>query len=215
LQRENAKNKAQIVHSPEKARKYIRDMGEALENEKAATEEVERKTREFKARAEGLSKIHKEITRATQLLEELNTEMNRAKEANRGLKDIKNKISESEAKLRQQEISEVQVGKQLQQMQDKQSRFQKRQESKREGAVISLEEVRRDKANAESELWAAKTKVDQNDSLVKQVQQKSAEATRDHETEMALANERLEQLEEQVTIYHQQLERAMQKPILV
>jgi len=209
------KNKSQIVQSPEKVRKYIKDMGEALENEKAATEEVERKTREFKARAEGLSKIHKEITRAIQLLEELNAEMNRAKEANRGLKDIKSKISESEAKLRQQEAAETQVGKQLTQMQDKQTRFQKRQETKREGAVISLEEVKRAKANAESELWAAKTKVDQNESMIKQVQQKIAEATREHDTEMALAHERLEQLEEQVNIYHQQLERTMQKPILI
>lgn len=126
--------RAQIVPSPEKAKKLIQDMATSLENEKSLVrprplvtlsplvadesrsqiEDLEKRTRELRARTDSIGKLHKEVTKILQAIEECDTERGKLKEVKRNVKETQTKVGVAQQKVRDLQEKEIALKRQLQ-----------------------------------------------------------------------------------------------------
>jgi kinetochore protein Nuf2 len=210
VRQDNARLSAVIVPDSERFKRELTTLGVTLDKERHATDEIERRGRELKAKTEAMAKLQKEVAKLQKLLEDTEVERTKLKDANRSMKEMQANIGKAEQKTHEAEQELVNLNKQLASMADKLQRLQKRHAAKREQASAALEEARAERSRFELEAQATRQKMEQNDAAVRMLQQRFQEKQSEYDGEMELVKERFEELEAQVRDYHRQMQIAMQ-----
>ncbi|GAQ80464.1 hypothetical protein KFL_000540390 [Klebsormidium nitens] len=209
---ERAELRGKIVESPEKLQRTLEELGAAVERERAAIGEAERRARDLQAKLECCGKVEREVMKTVKLMEEAEAEIAKYKTVSRDAKAAKAKIKANEDTAWELDRVLQHLQRQHQSAMERLQRLEQQGALKREAAVAALEEARALKAEAEAEHKETMAKLTERQTQTREVQAKIADVRSAHEQEIALLTAKYDSLQGQVHKYHDALAGVMETP---
>lgn len=202
--------RSQIVQSPQKVQALLAEISTAVERERGCVADAERRSRELGARLELVGKVEREVGKASGLMEGVETEIGRKKEVSRKVKALQATIAAVQHEAQQMEAQHQHLKRQQAALQERIARTEAQCKIRHDAAESSIEEQLRDKEAIEAENAAAVARLQENDAMMRKVQEKISEVQEAHGVQIEVVMGQYEALLQQVGEYHRSMEAAMQ-----
>ncbi|KAI7843287.1 hypothetical protein COHA_003119 [Chlorella ohadii] len=204
--------RSQIVQSPQKIQALLGEIAAAVERERAMVADADRRSRELAGRLDLIGKVEKEVAKASSLMEGVEGEIGRKKEVSRRVKALSSEIAAAEHEAQQLEAQHQHLKRQQAALQERIARLEAQCRAKHDAAESSIEEQLRDKEAIEAENAAAAARLQENEAMMRKVQDKIAELQAEHAAQIEAVTAQYGALLQQVEEYHRGMEAAMQPP---
>lgn len=158
--------RAQIVQSPQKIEAMVEEMSSAVERERVAFADAERRIRELASRLEIASRLEKDIAKVVALMEETEVEISKKKEVSKQVKALRSEVATSEHEASQLAAQHQHLKRQQAALIERIERVRAQCEVKRQAAEGKVEEQLRNKEAIEAENAAALAKLAENEAMV-------------------------------------------------
>ncbi|KAL4427452.1 hypothetical protein ABPG77_000741 [Micractinium sp. CCAP 211/92] len=202
--------RSQIVQSPQKVQALLAEISAAVERERGCVADAERCSRELAARLELVAKVEREVGKTRALMEGVETEIGRKKEVSRKVKALQAEIAAAQHEAQQLEAQHQHLKRQQAALQERISRLEAQCRARHDAAESSIEEQLRDKEAIEAENAAAVARLQENEAMMRKLQEKIAEVQAAHAAQVEAVLGQYEALLQQVAEYHHGMEAAMQ-----
>jgi Nuf2 family/Nuf2, DHR10-like domain len=202
---ENERLEKQVVRSPEKVRKFIEDMKETLVAEREEIAKSEQRMEEGQARIEDLSRVQKEIRKATEVQSQVREEMQRASDEKKAVNKVKSKLSATTMNLQDQDQQMQQAQRQAASLAEKTNRMRQKAQQKEEEDAATLADVENDRVEADSQREVAKTKANENKRAGQQIQADIQQLQAKHEQNVENLLDQYQKLDHTVRQYQQRI----------
>lgn len=199
----------QIVHSPEKVRARLQEISNAVESERGALAEAEKRSRDFLARLEAVSRAEREVQRVVSVMTSADEAIAVKKEASKRVKELKAAIAATEHEAAQLAAKRQHLSRQQASLLERIARLESQVAMRRDAVESTIEERLRDKEAAEAENAAAAAKVAENDAFARSIKDRIAELKAAHEASLGNVLEKWESLRNSVKTYHAHMETEM------
>jgi kinetochore protein Nuf2 len=136
------KTRARIVTSPEKLQLAISEMSNSLISEKSSVSSLSAQQRDLQTRIDAMSVLEQDILSCIKMMEECEAELNRVEEQSRKLARLREQLEGKTLEVKQVDVKEQQLLRQLTNAEDKLSRVKRTAISKREGAQKKMQGIR-------------------------------------------------------------------------
>lgn len=158
--------RSQVVHSPQKIQSLLEEIATAVDRERAALADAERRSRDLASRLDLIGKVEREVSKALGLMEEAETEIARKKEVSRKVKALRAEVAASEHEATQLAATHQHLKRQQAALMDRIDRVKTQCEVKRQAAEGRVEEQLRNKEAIEAQNAAAVAKLTENEAMV-------------------------------------------------
>ncbi|RUS27143.1 hypothetical protein BC938DRAFT_483658 [Jimgerdemannia flammicorona] len=203
------KLRSQIVQNPEKLKEVINEMSISLNTEKGEAVIKERSTREMQIKFDTMNIVEQEIINCVKLMEVCETEMQKFESVRDKIISDKDTIDNKNNELKELNVKEQQLKRQLATAQDKISRLQRQQAMKRESVQQKLAKLNEEFNLASNERAAVQVKIDENRRIVEELEGKIAELRANYEKEMTGIQSEYLRLKNQVDVYQNEIMQAL------
>ena len=177
--------RSQVVQSPQKLEAALEALAAALDRERAAVADAERRQRELAGRADALARLEKDARKASSLMGELEGEIARKKGVSREVKALRASLAAREHEAEQQAATLAHLRRQAAALADRIARLEAQGEVKREAAEGNIEEQLRDREAYEAENAASVAKVAENEAAARALRARLADLLAAHEAQQA------------------------------
>lgn len=203
--------KMQIVHSPQKVKAMLEDIAGAVEREKAALLESDKRNRDLTSRLDAASKIEKEVVRALSMMEEADTEIQKKKKVSKHVKALRAEVASQEHEISQLEATKQHLHRQRASLLERIERLKAQCDVKKQAAEGRVEEQLRHKEAIEADNAAAVAKLHENEAMIRAIEARALEIRESHETLISSVLEQYQGLRQAVADYHEEMEAVMNK----
>lgn len=201
--------KSQIVQSPQRIQALLEEISMAVERERAAFAEAEKRSRDLYTRLETAGKIEKEVAKVVSLMGETESEVSKKKEVSRKVKALRADVAAIEHEAAQLTTTHEHFKRQQAALVDRIERVKMQCEVKKQAAEGRVEEQLRHKEAIEAENAAAVAKLAENESIIRAYRERIAEVRSTHEAQIAAVLSQYQTLIKSVQQYHEDMERSM------
>ena len=201
--------RAQIVQSPQKIQALLEEIATAVERERGAFADAERRSRDLAARLEVVSKVERDVSKAVAMMAEAESEIGRKKEVSRRVKALRADVAASEHEAAQLATQHQHLKRQQVALLDRIDRVNSQCEVKRQAAEGRVEEQLRSKEAIEASNAAAVAKLAENDAMIRALRERIAEMRGAHDLSVNSVLGQYQALREAVSLYHEDMEMAM------
>jgi kinetochore protein Nuf2 len=203
--------KSQIVHSPHKIKSMLEDVVAALEREKAALAESEKRARDVASRLDGASKLEKEVAKTLSLMQDAEGEVQKKKEVSKKVKALKSEVAAHEHEVTQLEATKQHLDRQHVSLLERLERLKAQCDVKKQAAEGRVEEQMRHKEAIEAGNAAALAKLNENEGTIRAIEDKAAEIRAAHEAQIGSVLGQYHALREAVAQYQEVMEASMSR----
>ena len=200
----------QIVHSPQRIKAVLEEIGNAVERERAATSDAEKRSRELAARLEVATKVERDVEKSLSLMEEAENEIKNKKEISQKVKALRAEVADAEHEASQLAATHQHLKRQQAALMDRIDRVRAQCEVKKQAAEGRVEEQLRNKEAIEAENAAAVAKLAENEAAIRSYQDHIMELRETHEHQIGQVLDQYQTLREAVARYHKDMEAAME-----
>ena len=169
---ESVKIKSRIVTSPEKLKTALGEMSASLANEKASVADLERKGRNMQERIDAVTFIEGEITTCIRLMEECEVEIGRLEQERGAVVKGNDGKERAEIEVREVDVREQQLHRQLANAEDKLTRVQRQATSKRETIQKKIAAIREEYGAISNERAARTAETERKRAQIEQTERK-------------------------------------------
>jgi kinetochore protein Nuf2 len=168
--------RAQIVQSPHKLQAQLEEISAAVERERGALLDAERRSRDLAQRLDAVSKVERDVAKAEAVMGEAEAEVARKKEVSRRVKALRAEVAAAEHEAGQLEAQHQHLKRQQAALAERIHRLEAQQEVKRQAAEGRVEEALRNKEAIAADNAAAVAKLAENEAMVRASPQGDAAA---------------------------------------
>ncbi|KAG5519301.1 hypothetical protein PMAC_001926 [Pneumocystis sp. 'macacae'] len=204
------KLRSRIVHSPEKLKQLISDMGTSLASEKSSIASLERKSRELQNKIDVIGIVEQDILNCIKLMEECEIEIARVEEASRKVAKHQEMVDQKELEVREVEIKDQQLNRQLANAEDKLARIQRSAEAKRETAQKKMAEIRKEYNIITVERAERAHEMDRKRAMIESTEKKISELRSHIESEVNSVQSEYSKLKNHIELYIDEMSRCME-----
>ncbi|TPX67273.1 hypothetical protein SpCBS45565_g03982 [Spizellomyces sp. 'palustris'] len=201
--------KSRIVQSPEKLKASISEMNNSLQSDKATIGATEKKARELQNKIDMMSLVEQDIVTCLKLMDECEVERQKAETALKKVSTDKENIDKKHAEIRELDINEEQLKRQLNSAKDKLARLEKHQSVKNDAISSKLEKLKEEYRLAMMERAQSQAKADENEKVTIMTEEKAADLRKQEAIDAAGLEDLIGKLASQVDIYQNAIEKAM------
>eukprot|EP00890_Picochlorum_soloecismus_P000917 jgi/Picsp_1/1826/NSC_05293-R1_protein len=201
--------KSQIVHSPHKIKSMLEDVVAALEREKVALAESEKRARDVASRLDGASKLEKEVAKTLSLMQDAEGEVQKKKVVSKKVKALKSEVAAHEHEVTQLEATKQHLDRQHVSLLERLERLKAQCDVKKQAAEGRVEEQMRHKEAIEAGNAAALAKLNENEGMIRAIEDKAAEIRAAHEAQIGSVLGQYHALRESVAQYQEIMEASM------
>eukprot|EP00294_Goniomonas_avonlea_P008999 CAMPEP_0114567834 /NCGR_PEP_ID=MMETSP0114-20121206/15712_1 /TAXON_ID=31324 /ORGANISM="Goniomonas sp, Strain m" /LENGTH=436 /DNA_ID=CAMNT_0001754489 /DNA_START=16 /DNA_END=1323 /DNA_ORIENTATION=- len=202
LTAEKNKLQAQIVQSPEKTKREIKNLEETVERDTVETADIEKRTNELQQKLDALTKVQKDMKKIMTLLDEVGVEEAKCKAAKNEVRAQEKEVHTAETAKVELTAQEQALKKQYKHATERQGELNARQGLRVEAAARDLQRARELQRDAEKENKEGREKLDRLEAETRAVQHKIAEANRQHADDKATLTQELGRLEKELGNYN-------------
>lgn len=207
---ENDSLRQQVVKSPEKLKKRLREMTTTVEEEKAALQDATVRHRELSGKYESLARVIEKVEKRVKDVEECSAANAKAKEVTSEIQEVATVARENERIIQDSMDDIMRLKKKISEGQDKRFRLQKHFEEKRQRAVSAQQEVLDRKMKLMRKNVRDRAIIEQTEALCAQREAEIQSMREDHKRECAYLREKYQDLNNQLSDYHQKVLSAIQ-----
>ncbi|KAG4305469.1 hypothetical protein PORY_001025 [Pneumocystis oryctolagi] len=204
------KLRSRIVHSPEKLKQLISDMGTSLASEKNSIASLERKSRELQNRIDAIGIVEQDILNCIKLMEECEIEIARVEEASRKVTKHQEMVDQKEMEVREVEIKDQQLNRQLANAEDRLARIQRSAEAKRDAAQKKMAEIRKEYNIMTVERAERAHEMDKKRAIIESTEKKISELRSHIESEVNAVQNEYSKLKSHIELYMEEMSRCME-----
>ncbi|KAG4303079.1 hypothetical protein PCANB_000671 [Pneumocystis canis] len=204
------KLRSKIVHSPEKLKQLISDMGTSLASEKSSIASLEKKSRELQNKIDAIGIVEQDILNCIKLMEECEIEIDRVEEASRKVAKHQEMVDQKELEVREVEIRDQQLNRQLANAEDKLARIQRSAEAKRETAQKKMSEIRKEYNIMTVERAERVHEMDRKRAIIESTEKKISELRAHIESEVNSVQNEYSKLKSHIELYMDEMNRCME-----
>lgn len=209
---ETEKLQSQIVQSPEKIRKQLADMKNAVNGERTDVAGQESQLQDVRARLEGLQKLTKDMKKNTDMTEDLEGLSEKIKSAKGVLKETKVNLENCENERRTLRNEEQTLRRHLDTTKEKTKRVSAEGEQAVKAKQLELAKSQQEKVGLETTQSRHQTQLSQNEELYREMSNNLERLRKDHDADIDGMQALCGRLQSQVNSYHESLERRMLAP---
>ncbi|KAL6769843.1 hypothetical protein ACKKBG_A32585 [Auxenochlorella protothecoides x Auxenochlorella symbiontica] len=202
--------RGQVVQSPQKAAAALEALAAALERERDAVSEAERRQRDTAARTDAVHRVEKEVSKALALMEGAELEIGRKKEVSREVKRLRAELAAGEHEAAQLSATLDLLKRQTAVVEERVELLKGKCAVRKEAAEGNIEEQLRDKEAYEAENAANAAKLAENEATIRTLRERLREVRQAHEAQRAQVLTQYAGLLEEVRTYHGELTSAME-----
>ncbi|BFZ56594.1 SUMO conjugating enzyme Hus5 [Savitreella phatthalungensis] len=210
-EREVAKVKSRIVHSPEKLRSALTDLAGSLQNERQAVADKSRKRRELVAKQDLLESLEADVQTCVKLMEECEQELSRVDTAQRRVAQFEEQLHDKSLEVRELNKREEQLKRKLANAHDKLDRASRQLEAKRAAARDRMAGIAQERKAVLEDRARADNDMDAKKALIEEFNAKMAELRHDAQLEQEGVNAEFAKLRAHVTQYMKEVSQAMEQ----
>ncbi|KTW26641.1 hypothetical protein T552_02650 [Pneumocystis carinii B80] len=204
------KLRSRIVHSPEKLKQLISDMGSSLASEKSSIASLEKKSRELQNKIDAIGTVEQDILNCIKLMEECEIEIAKVEEASRKVAKHQEMVDQKELEVREVEVKDQQLNRQLANAEDKLARIQRSAEAKRETAQKKMAEIRKEYNIITVERAERAHEMDRKRTIIESTEKKISELRSHIESEVLAIQNEYSKLKSHVELYMDEMNRCME-----
>ncbi|KAJ3092285.1 kinetochore-associated Ndc80 complex subunit nuf2 [Quaeritorhiza haematococci] len=204
--------KSRIVHSPEKLKQALQDMSNTLSNEKTNVASLEKKARELQSKMDAMTAVEQDVSGCITLMDDCLAERKKYEAAGAKLVADREKIDKKQAEIRDLNVREQQLKRQLNNTTERIARLQKHQSTKQEAIEGKLKSLREEYRMLLNERANNQVQIDGNNKMISDLEEKIAELRRIMEIDEANVQNDLARLRSQLDIYQNQLRQGWSAP---
>lgn len=204
------KLRSRIVHSPEKLKQLISDMGTSLASEKNSIASLEKKSRELQNKIDAIEIVEQDILNCIKLMEECEIEIARVEEASRKVVKHQEMVDQKELEVREVEVKDQQLNRQLANAEDKLARIQRSAEAKREAAQKKMSEIRKEYNIMIVERAERAHEIDRKRAMIESTEKKISELRAHIESEVTAVQSEYSKLKSHIELYMDEMNRCME-----
>ncbi|KAJ3243486.1 kinetochore-associated Ndc80 complex subunit nuf2 [Chytriomyces hyalinus] len=177
--------RSRIVPNPAKLQQALVDMTNSISSEKTNLTVRERQYRDLLTRMEAIAVVQQDITTCTKLMEECEFEMKKSSTAEKSLVHERENIERKNQELREVNIKEQQLKRQLANISDKITRLTKQQTAKKEANDLKMSELAAAYEAGVTERDLNQAKIDSNQAVLAELEEKIVVTKKNVESEIA------------------------------
>ena len=201
--------RAQIVQSPQKIKTLLEEIATAVERERAALADADRRSRDLASRLEVVSKVERDVAKAVTMMAEAEGEISRKKEVSRRVKALRAEVAAHEHEASQLAAQHQHLKRQQAALMERIERVRVQCEVKKQAAEGRVEEQLRSKEAIEASNAAAVAKLAENEAMIRTLRDRISEIRSAHEGSVNAVLEQYHALRESLAHYHEDMEAAM------
>ncbi|KAG7666604.1 putative kinetochore protein NUF2 [Nannochloris sp. 'desiccata'] len=201
--------RAQIVQSPQKIQALLEEIATAVERERIALVDADRRSRDLASRLEVVSKVERDVVKAVGMMEDAELEIGRKKEISKKVKSLRAQVAASEHEAIQLATQHQHLKRQQAALVERIERVRTQCEVKRQAAEGRVEEQLRSKEAITAENAAALAKLAENEAMIRALRDRIAEMRGAHEASVNYVLGQYHGLREAVSMYHDDMENAV------
>ncbi|TPX33898.1 hypothetical protein SmJEL517_g03319 [Synchytrium microbalum] len=210
VKQECVRLRSRIVVSPDKLKQALVDMNASLVAEKSNVQALEKKARDIQARIDVMHLVEQEVSTSIKLLTECEEQKNKFEEQQTTVATERDSAARREAELRELNIKEHSMKRQLLNSQEKLTRLQKYASTKRTTLEARLVKLREEYGASHTERAATQSKMDECMAASQEVEEKSFELMRSIDAEMTSRQSDFTRVKSQLELYMDEMRAAMQ-----
>ncbi len=210
-EREVQKVRSRIVHSPEKLKQALQDMGQSLISEKNALSEKSKKSREVAAKIDALTAIDADLASCIKVMEECESELARVEQAAKRVAQYQELKEQKQLEVRELSVRDQQLSRQLNNSEDKLARATRQLEAKRESTRTRMQKIQEERKWVLAERMEADLEMDRKKSIIEAIEKKILELRNEIEGEVNAVQIELGKLKGHVELYMGEIGNAMEQ----
>lgn len=204
-----------VVSSPERVQREIREMHVSMESEKAEHAKLERKSRDLSVSVKAVQDALYLMEKGVAALQQSDDEHSKYRNTIKSIKSVQATTEALQREIDDLASSESHLQRQLASSQDRLQRLQKQNELKMEASRTAVEDIRQEKVRMEREKQQQMRLTEQHEEAAAEIQNRTDAERKAHEDEMARLRLRFEDLEQNVRRYHDALMGIMDEATVV
>ncbi|KAJ1336953.1 hypothetical protein BSLG_006713 [Batrachochytrium salamandrivorans] len=209
LKQDCVRLRSRVVHSPEKLKQVIAEMNRSLQEDKAYAVTTEKKNRELTHKIELMNGVEQDIIVCQRIMVECSSEQAKAEAAAQKLCADIDVINRKKSELKDQEIRQQQLQRQLKSANERLQRLEQHLALKQESSTQRITSLREEHEQLSSERAIAQLRADENERVASAMEDKIGQLQENMDSELAAIASDYERLISETKMYQQGLINAM------
>ncbi|KAJ3415273.1 kinetochore-associated Ndc80 complex subunit nuf2 [Chytridiales sp. JEL 0842] len=201
--------RSRIVPCPEKLQQALVDMNQSVQMEKSNLQTLERRTRDLDSKIEMMTTVDQSVVSCLKVMEECESEMKKANAASAKVQAEMENIEKKKILLRDVDIKEQQMKRQLNNVEEKISRLQKQWEAKKDTNEEKRAKLDQEYQNILQERDTNQIHIDENNKKISELEMKIAELKKKMEMDVASLQDDCNKLQSCTNVFTYELARSM------
>jgi kinetochore protein Nuf2 len=214
-ERDVAKVKARIVHSPEQLKQGLRDMSIALKEERQRIADKKKLSHELVAKFDTFTQLERDLEACVRLMEECKAELQRVEAARTKLNQFEESVDGKRLEVRELSVRETQLQRQLTSSTERLQRVARQRDAKRDAQRARMARIEEELREMHDGRMQMDTEIDKKRAVTEAIRGKIDALREELNTEVNGINLELAKLDDHVSLYMTQVSQAMQHSALV